>query len=119
MAAQKLGLATVPCVEVKHLTEAQRKAYILADNKLALNAGWNDELLRMELAELNELDFDITLTGFSLDEMACVFDEITDEKKAVYKAVFNLIVVLENEEQQEKLFNRLQSEGYECQPQSF
>src|SRR5690606_23019883 len=58
-----------PCVEASHLTDAQRKAYIIADNKLALNAGWDDEMLRIELGELGELGFDLELTGFSLDEI--------------------------------------------------
>lgn len=68
MAAKKLNLKTVPCLEANHLTEAQKKAYI-ADNKLALNAGWDDSILRVEFEALKELDFDLTLTGFSLDEL--------------------------------------------------
>ena len=76
LAARKLGLKEVPCVLHDHLTETQRKAYILADNKLALNAGWDDELLRIELDELGELGFDLELTGFSLDEVEALgFDE--------------------------------------------
>lgn len=69
MAAQKLGMKSLPCIEASHLTDAQRKAYIIADNKLALNAGWDDDLLRVELDELGELGFDLELTGFSLDEI--------------------------------------------------
>ena len=69
MAAQKLGIETVPVIEASHLTDAQRKAYIIADNKLALNAGWDDDLLRIELDELDELGFDLELTGFTLDEI--------------------------------------------------
>ena len=69
MAAKKLNLKTVPCLEASHLTEAQKKAYIIADNKLALNAGWDDSILRVEFEALKELDFDLTLTGFSLDEL--------------------------------------------------
>ena len=70
LAAQKLGILTVPCIELAHLTPTQKKAYILADNKIALNAGWDDELLRLELGELEELGFEIDLTGFNLFEMA-------------------------------------------------
>ena len=69
LAAQKLGMKSLPCIEASHLTGAQRKAYVIADNKLALNAGWDDELLRVELDELGELGFDLELTGFSLDEI--------------------------------------------------
>jgi ParB family chromosome partitioning protein len=68
MAARKLAITDVPCIELAGLTEAQRKAYILADNKLALNAGWDDEMLRLELGELAAMDFDMMLTGFSDDE---------------------------------------------------
>jgi len=69
MAAKAEGIKKVPCVFVEHLTETQRKAYILADNKLALNAGWDIEMLKLELEELKDFDFDVELTGFSLDEM--------------------------------------------------
>ncbi len=69
LAAQKLGLESLPCIEAAHLTDAQRKAYVIADNKLALNAGWDDDLLRVELDELSDMGFDIELTGFSLDEI--------------------------------------------------
>ena len=69
LAARKLGLEEVPCVLHDHLTETQRKAYILADNKLALNAGWDEDMLRLDLRELGELGFDLELTGFSLDEI--------------------------------------------------
>jgi ParB-like chromosome segregation protein Spo0J len=69
-AAQELGLKTVPVVVLDHLSERQRKAYILADNQLALNAGWDTDLLRGELQDLAELDFDLSLIGFSDDELA-------------------------------------------------
>lgn len=65
LAARKLGLAEVPVVELAHLTDAQRRAYIIADNKLALNAGWDDETLRIEIADLKDDDFDLTLLGFT------------------------------------------------------
>ena len=67
MAAQKLGIKQVPCVIESHLTDAQRRAYILADNRLALDAGWDEEMLKIELAELKEMDFDLDFTLFSLD----------------------------------------------------
>lgn len=69
MGAEKLGLVEVPTITLSGLTETQRKAYIIADNKLALNAGWNEELLKLELQSLKDMDFDITLTGFELDEI--------------------------------------------------
>ena len=81
MAAKKLGLMDVPCVDASHLSEAQKKAYIIADNKLALNAGWDDDILRIELDMLTELDFDLSLTGFSDEELQaiCQVEEITPE----------------------------------------
>lgn len=84
MAAKKLGMTELPAVEASHLTDAQRRAYIIADNKLALNAGWDDEMLRVEFAELEGLDFDLELTGFSLDEIGALQIEeippgLTDE----------------------------------------
>lgn len=70
LAARKLSLEQVPCIRLGHLTEAQRRAYIIADNKLALNAGWDEELLKIELTALrDELDFDPALTGFSESEL--------------------------------------------------
>jgi DNA modification methylase len=84
MAAKKLGMTELPAVEASHLTDAQRRAYIIADNKLALNAGWDDEMLRVEFAELSEAGFDLDLTGFSLDEIGALQIEeilpgLTDE----------------------------------------
>ena len=70
MAAKKLGMETVPCLVANGWTEAQKKAYVIADNKLALNAGWDDEMLAVEFEELEELGFDLQLTGFDLDEVA-------------------------------------------------
>ena len=69
MAAQKLGIKEVPCMVADGWTEAQKRAYIIADNKLALNAGWDDEMLKVELGELSDLDFDLSLTGFDEGEI--------------------------------------------------
>ena len=69
MAAQKLGLTVVPVIEAAHLTEAQKRAYVLADNRLALDAGWDLEMLRVELTDLKGMDFDLSLTGFEIGEL--------------------------------------------------
>lgn len=69
LAAQKLGLAELPVIEAAHLSETQRRAYVIADNKLALNAGWDDQMLRVELDEIGGAGFDLEITGFSLDEI--------------------------------------------------
>lgn len=73
--AKKLGMLDVPCLFIEDLTEEQKRAYIIADNKLALDAGWDYELLKLELEELNDLDFDISLTGFDMD---IIFDDADD-----------------------------------------
>lgn len=70
LAARKLGLPEVPCIRLGHLTDAQKRAYVIADNRLALNAGWDAEMLKVEFAELKELGFDLELTGFDADEIA-------------------------------------------------
>ena len=69
MAARKLGLEQVPVIELAHMSEAQKRAYVLADNQLALNAGWDEALLRLELADLSELGFDLGLIGFGEGEL--------------------------------------------------
>lgn len=69
LAARKLRMKTVPCIELKHLTPLQRKAYVLADNQLALKSGWDDEMLAMELGELQEEGFDLGLAGFEPDDL--------------------------------------------------
>jgi ParB-like chromosome segregation protein Spo0J len=69
-AAKELGLEKVPCIDLSHLTDEQKRSYLIADNKLALNGGWNDELLRLELTELKELGANLELTGFDAMELA-------------------------------------------------
>jgi ParB-like chromosome segregation protein Spo0J len=75
VAAKLLGIETVPVVRLSHLSEAERRAYVIADNKLALNAGWDREMLAIELQGLVDLDVEIELTGFSLAEVDIVLDE--------------------------------------------
>ena len=80
MAAKEEGIKEVPCVFVDYLTEAQKKAYILADNRMAMDAGWDEELLKIELEALQDEDFDLGLTGFDEKELASLFDS-EDESK--------------------------------------
>ena len=80
LAAKEEHIAEVPCVFVDYLSEAQKKAYILADNRMALDAGWDEELLRIEIEALQGADFDVSLTGFGEDEIADLF--AGDEKSA-------------------------------------
>ena len=83
LAAQKLGLDEVPTMTAEGWTDAQKKAYVIADNKLALNAGWDNAMLAVEMQELGELGFDLDLTGFAKDEIGALFPNettgLTDE----------------------------------------
>lgn len=85
MAARKLGMDKVPVIQLKDMTEAQKKAYVIADNKLALNAGWDNDFLTLELKELQDNGFDLSLTGFDNKELDALLnviegtDGLTDE----------------------------------------
>ena len=78
MAGRKLGITEAPCIVLDGLTEAQRRAYVIADNKLALNAGWDVELLKIELSDLKALDFDLSLTGFDPGELGNLLADKTE-----------------------------------------
>lgn len=89
LGARLLGMETVPAIRIEYMTEAQKRAYVIADNKLALNAGWDDELLALELGDLKAEGFDLLLTGFDADELARLrigtegeFEGLTDEDDA-------------------------------------
>ena len=77
-AAKFLGMQAVPALRLSHLDAAQRRAYLIADNKLALNAGWDREILAIELQALIDLDFGIEVTGFSMAEVDLVLNEVID-----------------------------------------
>ena len=95
LAAQAEGIKEVPCVYVDYLTEAQKKAYILADNRMAMDAGWDEEMLKVELEALQGMDFDLAMTGFDEKELADLFkdesevqDDDFDLDAALEKAAF-------------------------------
>ena len=77
-AAKQLNMETVPTLKIEHLSETEKKAYILADNKIQLNSDWDSELLREEIAWLNENNFDLTKTGFSENELTRINKELND-----------------------------------------
>lgn len=99
MAAQKLGLDEVPTITLEGLTEAQRKAYVIADNKLALNSGWDDQLLKVEIEALSDSDFDLDILGwdvlpdfkddvdYSILEDGDFEDELAEMQDGVKKAI--------------------------------
>lgn len=119
MAAQRLGLNEVPTIELSHLTEAQKKAYIIADNKLALNSGWDEDMLKIELAELDEVGFDYSDLGFDFD---IDIEEISEEEKILknedYKEKFSILIDCDSEAQQEEIFYNLTNQGIKCRVQS-
>jgi len=119
-AAQKLGMELVPTITLAGLTEAQRKAYVIADNKLTENGGWDYDLLAVEIERLAELDIDLALTGMDEIELAKMFDEPQENvvQEVDYAESFSVVVECSNEAEQEKIFNRLDSEGYKCRVQS-
>jgi ParB family chromosome partitioning protein len=97
LAARKLGMGQVPCIRLAHLSEAQKRAYVIADNKLALNAGWDEEMLSLECVELENTGFDLALTGFTELELGILHaDEIdmpslpTGEKAEFQQITFTL-----------------------------
>lgn len=92
MAAKEEGIEEVPCVFVDYLTDAQKKAYILADNRMAMDAGWDDELLKIEIEELQNLGYDLEFTGFDEKELADLFG--VDDKE-VKEDEFDLTAALE------------------------
>jgi len=123
MAANKLGIKELPCVDASHLSEAQKKAYVIADNKLALNAEWDFDLLKIEIESLQEDDFKLDLLGFDVDELNGIlgFDDIAEEDEEEseqdyedkYKEQYGVIIMCKSAEEQEKIFNKMQQNGYE------
>lgn len=117
MAARKLGIEEIPVMVARGWSEAQRRAYVLADNKLALNSGWDMDLLKIELQEVGEANFDLEKIGFSVGEMSALFDvheeEETKEQKELV-SVFEVAVECASETEQETVFNILTKEGYKC-----
>ena len=123
MAANKLGIKELPCVDASHLSEAQKKAYVIADNKLALNAEWDFDLLKIEIESLQEDDFKLDLLGFDIAELNEIlgFDDIAEEDEEEseqdyedkYKEQYGVIIMCKSAEEQEKVFNKMQQNGYE------
>jgi ParB-like chromosome segregation protein Spo0J len=116
MAAGKLDMEKVPCIRLTHLTDTQRRAYIIADNKLALNAGWDEEMLGLELADLRELDFNFDLLGFDNSEME---EQLNPENKKTtddikINSCFEVIAECEHEEEQQMVYNILTEKQIKC-----
>lgn len=116
-AARKLGMEELPAIQLDGLTKAQKKALILADNKLALNSGWDYELLKIELEELNDQNFDLSIIGFDADELEKVmFDNIETElpKEQDLKAMYEIAVECKDGNEQQIVFDMITEKGYKC-----
>lgn len=115
LAARKLGHDEVPIIELSHLTDTQKRAYIIADNKLSLNAGWDDEVLSVELEQLDGAGFDLTLTGFNKDESSELFNDDTKiAENEELNAVYEVTVECKGESEQQEVYEYLQERGYSC-----
>jgi ParB-like chromosome segregation protein Spo0J len=116
LAAKKLGLVDVPCMVAAGWTETQRKAYVIADNKLALNASWDDKILRTELVELKE--FDLPLIGFNKKEIDKLLKlpEAANVAPQLQATTFQVIVSCDDEQHQADLLARFEEEGLTCRP---
>ena len=109
-AAKAEGITEVPCVFAEHLTEAQKKAYIIADNRMSEDAGWDDELLKVEMEALQDMGFDLSMTGFDESELADLFGEEKDTEdddfdvdKGTPRTMISMLIKLSKEK---RLFSR-------------
>lgn len=117
MAARKLGMAEVPTITLVGLTETQKRAYVIADNKLALNAGWDEETLLLELHELSEANFNLTLTGFDSKELTKLFPNDFAEsfnEKVPEDNNFTVLIECGDEKTQQEIYAIANERGLEC-----
>ena len=110
-AAKRLGMETVPCVFVEDITDEERRAYILADNRLTELGEWDMSIVQSKLRELNSLDFDISVTGFELD----IENTFSEERVGVtFKDSLSVVVECQTEDEAEELYNELTERGLTC-----
>ena len=120
-AAKLLGLKEIPAIRLSGLSGAQRKALRIADNKLALEAGWDEELLAIELQELEDIGFDVSLTGFDFEELEALIngeddqdDQSAEAEEPEKQKEFLVRVVCKSKSHQQKVYEELQGLGFEC-----
>jgi ParB-like chromosome segregation protein Spo0J len=118
MAAQKLGETQVPTIELGHLSATQKRAYIIADNKLALNAGWDEQMLALEIQDLKDVGYDLELLGFNLNELQSIDDDEepqdTEGLPTDFIDSYEIIVECVGEFEQRKLLEDLTERGFKC-----
>lgn len=115
-AAQELGYETVPTIELSNLTDEQKRAYIIADNKLALNAGWDEFVLGEELRDLDIKEFDMSLLGFTEAELNNYLGEEkeVDNETPDFGETFEILVECFDENEQRKILEDLTAKGIKC-----
>lgn len=118
MAARKLAMDKVPVIELAHLSDGQRKALIIADNKLALNSDWDFELLKIEMANLDGEGFNLDIIGFDANELSNImFGEELNQKELEekeMKSIYEIAVECKDENEQQSVFDMLTEKGYKC-----
>lgn len=120
LAARKLGYSDVPCIELAHLTDTQKRAYVLADNRLAEAASWDNDLLALELGGLNDEGFDLGVIGFGEDEIDRLLSlddsggESGPSGDEEYRPTMEVAVECEDETDQEAVFKLMTGKGYKC-----
>lgn len=122
MAAKEMGMQKVPCIKLAGLSAEQRRALIIADNKIAENADWNNELLKLEIGALNAEEFDISLLGFDgkeLEDLLGLLDEgVEKEPEVDLVEVFQVLVECKDEADQQEVFDLMTDKGYACKVQT-
>jgi len=128
MAARSAGMVEIPCIVLAGLSDAQRRAYVIADNKLALNAGWDEELLSAEIEVLVSLGVETNLLGFNEEEVASLLQddghnegdkEPRGEKKIAEGINYQVVAQCASESEQAQLITRLENEGFKCRALMF
>jgi hypothetical protein len=116
MAAKKLGLAEVPVMIARGRTDSQKRAFVIADNKITLNGGWDDTVLKAEFADLTQAGFDTALLAFAPGELVGIgpVDGIEDAPASKYSEQYGVIVICADEAGQKATYERLNSEGLNC-----
>ena len=113
LASKKLGIKQIPTIELQGLSDAEKRAYIIADNRLTEKSEWDKEILSLELQDLNELGIDLNIIGFDendINKMIGTPESDTPEEVA-YKEQLNIVVECSSEEEQEKLYNEFSERG--------
>ena len=117
-AAKVLGVSEVPAIVARGWSEAQKRAYVLADNQLALNSGWDEDLLRLEIGDLKLIDFDLSIIGFSKDNLDNLFGvekELGSALPQLFGLNYAIVIRCSDEKNQLDLLEQLEQQGLKCE----